>query len=536
MLQDVETQPFEKFRAVVGDEHLLIGPERLARYAWCTTAIQRTIAGVLRPESVDQVQRIVQIARDHQVPIYPISTGNNWGYGSAQPMRDGHVILDLGRMNRIVEVNTELAYAVLEPGVTQQMLYDHLRGRGIPLWLNPTGAGPHCSILGNALERGFGIGPNGDHFMSQCGMEVVLGTGEILKTGFGHYPGARATHVYKWGVGPYLDGLFTQSSSGIVTKMGVWLTPVPEYFEACYFSCYSEEQIGPVIETLRKLLFSGVFQGPVNLLHRNRVLIMMDRYPWEAMKGETPLSEAVSRELAARKQIGIWNGVGALCGSRYQVQAAKRTIKEALGSKVDRLTFLSDKRLQLLERFPKALSVALKMNVPELLRTLKASYRMMKGVPSEIALGLAYWRNKRTPSANEPMINPARDNCGLMWFAPIIPMTPADVATFRAIVTPILEKFGFECCLTLTAVNERCFDCTLPLLFDKDDAIQARRAEECYKELVSRCLDAGYVAYRLGLQSMQDELARGDVFWEVADRLKRALDPQGILSPGRYSR
>lgn len=521
-----------EFRRIVGPDHTLSAPAALERYGWRTIPLSSAIAAVLRPGSLEEVQQVVRTAAAHRIPLYPISTGNNWGYGSAQPVRDRNIIVDLGRMNRIIEVNPELAYAVLEPGVTQQQLYEHLERHRIPLWLNPTGAGPQCSILGNTLERGFGIGPNGDHFQAQCGMEVVLASGEVLRTGFGHHPDARATWVYKYGVGPYLDGLFTQSSFGIVTKMGVWLTPEPEYFEACYFMCNSEEQLGPLIEAVRGLLFAGVFQGPINLLHRNRVLIMLDRYPWQEMAGKTPLSEAVAAGLAARKRVGMWNGVGCMAGSRAQVQAAKQTIRRALAGRVDRLTFLSDRRLQLLQRFPDTFSTLLRMNVPDLLRTLQASYGMMKGVPSDVALSLAYWRNRRPPSA-EPELNPARDGCGLMWFAPIIPMTPADVSTFRTIVEPIMTRYGLETCITLTAVNERCFDCTLPLLFDNDDPAESPNVLRCYQELSEACARQGYLPYRLGLQSMSE--ASGDVFWDVVGRLKRALDPTGIIAPGRYA-
>jgi 4-cresol dehydrogenase (hydroxylating) len=522
------------FRRILGDEHTLTDAAALSRYGWCTIPLDRSVPAVLRPGSVEDVQQVVRAAAAHQVSLYPISTGNNWGYGSALPASRASVILDLGRMNRILEVNTELAYTVLEPGVTQRQLFDHLQQHRVPLWLNPTGAGPSCSILGNTLERGFGIGPNGDHFMAQCGMEVVLASGEILRTGFGHFPGARATHLYKWGVGPYLDGLFTQSNLGIVTKMGVWLTPAPEHFEGCYLTCNTEAQLGPLIEGIRELLFAGVFQGPVNLLHRNRVLIMLGQYPWEEMGGRTPLSEAVAARLAGQKKIGAWNGVGALCGTRAQVRAAKQTIKAVLKGKVDRLTFLSDARLRLLRRFPGPLGAVLGMNISELLKTLENSYGMMKGSPSEVALSLAYWRNRRM-AAPASDINPARDNCGLMWFAPIIPMTPGAVQAFRAVIEPILARHGLETCITLTAVNERCFDCTLPILFDKDDAGERARAEACYAELSEKCAEAGFIPYRLGLQSMPDESAADDVFWGVVRKLKSALDPQGIVSPGRYA-
>ena len=522
-----------EFRGALGQEHVLCGPQALARYSWCTIPVQRSIVAVLRPGSLEEVQEIVRIARTHRVPLYPISTGNNWGYGTSQPIEHQNVIVDLGRMNRVVEVNRELAYVVVEPGVTQQGLYDYLSANNLPLWLNPTGAGPSCSILGNTLERGFGIGPNGDHFAAQCGMEVVLPDGAVLRTGFGHYAGAKGAHVYKYGVGPYLDGLFTQSNFGIVTKMGIWLKPEPEAYEACYFTCYSEEQLGPVIDAIRPLVFAGVFAGPINLLHRNRVLIMLGQYPWDEMGGRTPLDESIASRVAAQKKIGAWNGVGAVCGTREQVKAARQSIKRALKGKVDRVTFLSEGRLAALRRFPGLFSALLRMNVPDLLKALQNSYGMMKGVPSEVALSLAYWRNRRPVPAG-PGINPARDNCGLLWFAPIIPMTHADVSEFRRIVEPIMAKHGFETCITLTAVNERCFDCTLPLLYDKDNEAEAAAAMACYAELGERCREKGFLPYRLGLQSMTQAMSEADPFWRVVRTLKQALDPAGILAPGRY--
>src|SRR6188508_1331404 len=148
-----------EFRRLLGQQHTLTDEASLGPYRWCTIPIQRNIAAVVRPDSVEQVQEIVRIASAHQTHLYTISTGNNWGYGSAQPVRDDNVVLDLSRMNRIVDVNTELAYAIIEPGVTQGQLYRHLNQNRMSLWINPTGAGPNCSILGNTLERGFGIGP-----------------------------------------------------------------------------------------------------------------------------------------------------------------------------------------------------------------------------------------------------------------------------------------------------------------------------------------------------------------------------------------
>jgi 4-cresol dehydrogenase (hydroxylating) len=106
---------------------------------------------------------------------------------------------------------------------------------------------------------------------------------------------------------------------------------------------------------------------------------------------------------------------------------------------------------------------------------------------------------------------------------------------FRRIIEPIFAKYAFEACITFTAVNQRCFDCTLPLLYDRDNPHEVQRAQECYTELLHSCKREGYLPYRLGVQSMEDETGSGDVFWNVVRRLKLALDPKGIIAPGRYA-
>jgi len=227
--QDFE-QAIDAWKQKLGKNYVLLGDLDTDRYGQSTIPAERQVAAILLPDSVEEVQDVVNIARAYKIPLYTVSKGKNWGYGSACPVQDNNVVVDLKRMNRIFEVNTELAYAVVEPGVTQGQLYQYLQSNRIPLWMDSTGAPSDSSLVGNTLERGFGHSPYGDHFLSACGMEVVLADGRILKTGFGHYDNAKAWNVFKWGLGPYLDGLFTQSNYGIVTKMGFWLMPKPHDF------------------------------------------------------------------------------------------------------------------------------------------------------------------------------------------------------------------------------------------------------------------------------------------------------------------
>src|ERR1035441_7952459 len=99
-------------------------------------------AAVCWPSTREQIQRILKEASARAIPVYPISCGKNWGYGDACASLDGCLILDLSRMNRIIEVNCDLAYAVVEPGVTQGQLVDYLNEHQLPLMVDANGAGP----------------------------------------------------------------------------------------------------------------------------------------------------------------------------------------------------------------------------------------------------------------------------------------------------------------------------------------------------------------------------------------------------------
>jgi 4-cresol dehydrogenase (hydroxylating) len=165
------------------------------------------------------------------------------------------MVLDLKRMTKI-EVDTSLAYAIVEPGVTYLDLYKFLQDKKYPLWLDCTDPG-WGSVLGNTLEHGIGYTPYGDHAGHQCGMEVVLASGEVLRTGLGAMDGNPAWPLYKYAFGPTLDGLFMQSNFGIVTKIGVWLMPEPEFFSVVELMVAHEEDIVPLINALRVLRLDG---------------------------------------------------------------------------------------------------------------------------------------------------------------------------------------------------------------------------------------------------------------------------------------
>lgn len=520
---------------IVGDAHLLMDGELLAPYHRNTLPTDRRVRAVVRPANANDVSALVKAAAAHGLSLYPVSGGHNWGYGSSQPVKDDGVVMDLGRMNRVLEVNAELGYAVIEPGVTQGQLADYLEKNRIPFCVDGTGAGPRASLVGNALERGFGLGQYGDHFAAVAGFEVVLPDGQLLKTGFGHFDGAQGRWVYKWGVGPYLDGLFTQSNFGVVVKMGLWLAPAPENIEMAYFACRDENAIAPLVEAFRPLVMRGFVQGSLVIAHRDRALLMARQYPWEETGGRTPMAGEVAREIARQAKIFTWSGIAPLYGTQDQINASKKALRAALKGRVDELRFISRGTIRFLDQFKKVLSVILNMDIPGAVQTLRFTFGLAAGKPGEHSLRMSWWRNTRhaTPPRD---LDPDRDRCGLMWFVPILPMTGRSVQEFLDVVRPICAKHGFEAPAMFTTVNARAFDSTFPVFFDKDNPDECARASACYRELLTECLRAGFIPYRNGVQTMDVLTGRDDPYWNLVERLKGFFDPARVISPGRYSR
>ncbi|MFM6158369.1 MAG: FAD-dependent oxidoreductase, partial [Sphaerospermopsis kisseleviana] len=181
-------QAWEK---ILGAENVLTENHIIDAAATATFATKQRVLAIIRPGDRSQVQECVRIANEYKIPIYPISGGKNWGLGSRVPPQDDSVIIDLGRLNQIVEYNEKLAYVTVEPGVTFRHVYEYLQSVKSNLFISVIGGPPEASVIGNTLERGDGFGPLGDRFAYVCGLEVVLPTGECIHTGFGRFANAK---------------------------------------------------------------------------------------------------------------------------------------------------------------------------------------------------------------------------------------------------------------------------------------------------------------------------------------------------------
>ncbi len=262
------------WRRLLGDEHVLTDENTLRAAETATFATCQRIPALLRPGPREEVQGCLRVANDWRVPVYPVSAGKNWGLGSRVPPTDGCVLLDLSRLNRIVDFNPDLAYLTVEPGVTFRQAHDFLKQQNVNLAVAVIGGPPEASLIGNTVERGDGVGPYGDRLSSVYALEVVLPTGECIHTDFGRFPGASAAPVHRTGVGPALNGLFTQSNLGIVTRMTLWLMPLPDFFQTFDFRLPDLARWPALGDALSALMFRGLVRDNCVFLWNSYKVLM----------------------------------------------------------------------------------------------------------------------------------------------------------------------------------------------------------------------------------------------------------------------
>lgn len=523
----------DQWRALLGDAHVLVGEAASAAYGTDASGNERRIPAALRVLDHRQVAEIMRIAQRHRTPVYPISTGRNWGYGTALPARDDCVLIDLAALQSILHFDAELGVVTIEPGVTQQILADFLDAGDHPFLVPVTGAGPLGGLMGNALERGYGVTPYVDHFSAVTDIEAVLADGSLYRTALAEAGGEELARLFKWGIGPYSTGLFTQSGFGIVTRMSIVLARRPEAVGICLFSLKSDDLLGPAVERVRAIVgkLPGVV-GAVNLMNRHRVLAMSAPYPAGSLGHDGLIPPALIEALGRQYQVMPWTGFCTLYGTARVVAAAKRDIKAQLAGVASRVLFIGTRGADLLGTAARLVPGAVGEKLSSTAATLANALQLVAGRPNETALPLAYWRHPNPPLATDR--DPSRDGCGLIWYAPLVPMRADAVVKYVEFVKQVTSAHRMEPLITLTTQTDRLFDSTIPLLFDRQQPAEAAAASACHDELLRRGRELGVFPYRVGIHAMENLLSWQPQAQGFHRRLRRELDPGDILAPGRY--
>jgi 4-cresol dehydrogenase (hydroxylating) len=435
------------------------------------------------PTTTEGVQAVVRIANEHGIPLWTIGQGRNNTYGGAAPRVRGSVIVNLRNMNRVLEVDEDLCYAVVEPGVRWFDLHDALEAAGGRCWPSIPDLG-WGSVVGNTLEYGRGYTPYGDHATNVCGMEVVLPDGEVLRTGMGGQTGNTAWHVYQHSYGPSLDRLFMQSNFGIVTRMGVWVMPRPERYASCGATWEGEEALAAVADTLRELMLEGIIRN--SPVMGRGVGIFDDRAP--AIDPTDP----------------TWRLRFALYGRRSIVDAHWAICEEALGA-IPGVTV----RCEVFD--------GTDHDGPQGHDAL-----VQRGIPEMLLMDLF-----KTPFG---------EDTAHLDFSPVGPLTGEDVVRTFRLVRDLYDARGWPYLGGLIMLPRNVIHVTTTF-FDPHDEQRTREVYAAYDEMVLALAEAGKVPYRTNIHHMDlvaDQLDFNDhIQRRVSERIKDALDPNGILSPGK---
>ncbi len=242
---------------IVGEENFADTLEELVPYSYDASVNVHRPDCVVWPEYTEQVSKIAKFANERRIPLVPRGAGTSLSGGVIAI--NGGIIIDLSRMNRILEINIEDRYALVQAGVVCDDLNRKLARYGFTFPPDPASSSV-ATIGGNVGSNAGGIkgakyGTTRDYVM---GLQVVLPTGEVMNTG---------SRTMKCVSGYDLAKLFVGSEGtlGVVTEVTVKISPIPRYAMTAVATFDSLEAAGKAIS---QTMTSGILPSVMEILDR----------------------------------------------------------------------------------------------------------------------------------------------------------------------------------------------------------------------------------------------------------------------------
>jgi len=492
-----------------------LGPYRDSFSPVWDTDKERKASAAVAPADVAQVQAIVRIAGRYRIPLFPISTGKNFGYGGPSPNVTGSIVLDLKRLNQVLELDEARAFALVEPGVSYFDLYRAIEEKGLKLMIDCPDPG-WGSPIGNSLERGIGytMAAFRDHFGASCGMEVVLPNGELMRTGMGALPGAKTWQEYKYGFGPDPSGLFAQGNFGVVTKMGFRLYPRPDFYRTGLITVPRRRDFVKLVE-ICNYLNDAMLCGEIVYASPLAGLMAKPDFAALATRAGGP-SDADMDAAASAAGLPSWQvdlqffGPEATTASNW-AYAKDRILAAIPGAKaIDG------------DAFPLPATPEQMENKTQPYRTSIRRHGSL-GVPS-----LGIWKI-------------VRDD-GHLGFFPVLPRTGEAVFEMQRVMCDALREFdGLPSFFNATTAPLHWHSFAFQMVFApsvrRNDPAHNAMTDRAMHKAVTVAAEHGWGDYRAA-PIYQDAVADTYSFNNHAlrrfhEQLKDAIDPEGIIAPGR---
>ncbi|KAK3688888.1 FAD binding domain-containing protein [Podospora appendiculata] len=502
-----------EFQSILGADGVLTNHEHRVRYGDPYAEHQdgqeqekRGSAATLFPVTVEHVQAVLKICNAHSLPVWTISQGKNLGYGGPAARVKGSIILDLKRMNKVLEVNDRYSYYTVEPGVTFFDIYKAIKEQKKNIWCSVPALG-WGSVVGNALDRGWGYTPAGDHSNQICGIEVVLADGTLVRTGMGALDKSVCWPLFRGGYGPTYESMFCQSNFGIVTKLSLWASPSPEGYMMCRVDVENEEDLAPLIDIFRDLLLRDAIQNHPLIGNLPRELVKKGpRSQFYSGKGAIP--DARLKEIQKELGIGFWAARFSLYGPKEIVEVNYRRCQEAFKK-------LPSATLTGRDFYAEGKEFLHPEDLPIEFRTVET------GTPSLLALKAVQYRG---------------EDGGHISFSPILPPDGQAALKFYYDAKASCIAAGFDYFGGLHLYPRHLAMITM-VYFDRQSDEERKAANKLFVELVHVAKMHGYSEYRAHVDYMDlvaDQFDfNGQSLMRMNERIKDALDPNGILSPGK---
>lgn len=476
-------------------------------YAQDCSLFTRDISGVAFPKTQSQVQTIVKIANSTKTQLYPISGGRNWGYGSSLPVKNDCWIVSLEEMNKIISFDEQSCSIQIEPGVTQGQLEKYFKERNINVMIPNSGVGSRGTIIGNLLDRGFGMAPIQDHASSLLSVSCVLGDGSIYNSFFKEMSGG-IDHAYKWGIGPHLDGLCSQSNFSIITDATIKLVPKAEVTEVLLVNLPDSASLFRVLTVCQNLnrKLRGQFES-------------FKIYDSPQIKNSFGGKE---RFLGTKNPNRLLSAV--LYSNKKQIRSLKSIIKAELREiGIKKIFFISPTKIKYFKYLKKTLKLE------GLFNTLNGLFSLASGDSSPSGLNLLY-PNLLKDELDKKI--PAIDGKNIIWYVPVIKLDSnleERVSEIRKIASKVKLDY---LSLTISSLNDSAVAVTVPLIFQESEK---ENVYQLYRDLLKAGSEKGFFPYRVPVEFMEDIVKYHPEYWNQVKKIKEAFDPDNIISPGRYS-
>jgi hypothetical protein len=322
-----------------------------------------------------------------------------------------------------------------------------------------------------------GFVPTGLHHEHIAGLEVVLANGDVVRTGQFGMTTSPSAHLTKLTFGPSIEGLFLQSNLGIVTKMGIHMTPQPQAYMACTFDMPELDDIETITDVFGEMRRGGVLPTIVYVFSLVEwTAIFGKRSHW--WTGEGPIPEWRLKEIQKELDIGFWTVKFGLYGPKDIIQAQYDEVKRVVSEKAP------------IGRLKNATFVGENGGLLEATAVPQPYGGMFVGVPSMWSLPMVNYYNKTESGIGAHGA-----------YSPIVPLDGKTMLAWVKAARAIYESHGFDL-LGDFFMHERHAVFVCMLCFDKTDPEQRLGVEKIFHDLFEQGTKLGFSKYRSHINHM----------------------------------